>query len=97
MYAAAVKSNRILWHNARTSSTKGVLFAPLYWLPRPPTCSAPFLPDAVAPSSGSWPPRWSQQLPTDGGVGGLRVSIHYYTSRSDIEALLAAMDEIMKN
>jgi selenocysteine lyase/cysteine desulfurase len=30
------------------------------------------------------------------GVGGLRVSIHYYTSRSDLEALLAAMDEIMK-
>lgn len=29
------------------------------------------------------------------GVGGLRVSIHYYTSRGDIEALLAAMDEIM--
>ncbi|MEW6299767.1 MAG: aminotransferase class V-fold PLP-dependent enzyme [Thermodesulfobacteriota bacterium] len=30
------------------------------------------------------------------GVGGLRVSIHYYTSREDLEALLAAMDEIMK-
>jgi selenocysteine lyase/cysteine desulfurase len=30
------------------------------------------------------------------GVGGLRISIHYYTSKSDIEALLAAMDEIMK-
>ena len=30
------------------------------------------------------------------GVGGMRVSIHYYTSRSDIEALLAAMDEIMR-
>lgn len=28
------------------------------------------------------------------GVGGLRVSIHYYTSRGDIETLLAAMDEI---
>jgi selenocysteine lyase/cysteine desulfurase len=31
------------------------------------------------------------------GVGGLRVSIHYYTNRSDIEAFLAAMDELMKN
>jgi selenocysteine lyase/cysteine desulfurase len=31
------------------------------------------------------------------GVGGLRVSIHYYTSRGNIEALLAAMDELMKN
>ena len=31
------------------------------------------------------------------GVGGLRVSIHYYTSRSDLEALLAAMDESMKH
>jgi len=30
------------------------------------------------------------------GVGGLRVSIHYYTSRSDIEALLTAMDELMR-
>lgn len=30
------------------------------------------------------------------GVGGLRVSIHYYTSRGDIEALLAEMDESMK-
>jgi selenocysteine lyase/cysteine desulfurase len=30
------------------------------------------------------------------GVGGLRISIHYYTSRSDLEALLAAMDEEMK-
>jgi len=30
------------------------------------------------------------------GVGGLRVSIHYYTSRSDLEALLAAMDELTK-
>jgi selenocysteine lyase/cysteine desulfurase len=30
------------------------------------------------------------------GVGGLRVSIHYYTSRGDLETLLAAMDEIMK-
>ncbi len=30
------------------------------------------------------------------GVGGLRVSIHYYTNRSDLEALLAAMDGIMK-
>jgi selenocysteine lyase/cysteine desulfurase len=29
-------------------------------------------------------------------VGGMRVSIHYYTSREDLEALLAAMDEIMK-
>ncbi|MBI3248873.1 MAG: aminotransferase class V-fold PLP-dependent enzyme [Deltaproteobacteria bacterium] len=27
------------------------------------------------------------------GVGGLRVSIHYYTSRSDLEALLAGIDE----
>jgi len=30
------------------------------------------------------------------GVGGLRISIHYYTSREDIERLLGAMDEIMK-
>ncbi|MBI3302155.1 MAG: aminotransferase class V-fold PLP-dependent enzyme [Deltaproteobacteria bacterium] len=30
------------------------------------------------------------------GVGGLRVSIHYYTSRGDLEVLLAAMDESMK-
>ncbi|HKA55757.1 MAG TPA: aminotransferase class V-fold PLP-dependent enzyme [Candidatus Binatia bacterium] len=30
------------------------------------------------------------------GVGGMRVSIHYYTSREDLEALLAAMDEIMR-
>jgi selenocysteine lyase/cysteine desulfurase len=30
------------------------------------------------------------------GVGGLRVSIHYYTSREDLEALVAAMDEIMR-
>lgn len=30
------------------------------------------------------------------GVGGLRVSIHYYTNRSDLEALLTAMDEIMR-
>jgi selenocysteine lyase/cysteine desulfurase len=30
------------------------------------------------------------------GVGGLRISIHYYTSRADLEALLAAMDEEMK-
>ena len=30
------------------------------------------------------------------GIGGLRVSIHYYTSRGDLEALLTAMDEIMK-
>jgi len=30
------------------------------------------------------------------GVGGLRISIHYYTSRGDIEALLAAMDDVMK-
>jgi selenocysteine lyase/cysteine desulfurase len=29
-------------------------------------------------------------------VGGLRVSIHYYTSRGDVEALLAALDESMK-
>lgn len=29
------------------------------------------------------------------GVGGLRISIHYYTSREDLEILLAAMDEIM--
>jgi selenocysteine lyase/cysteine desulfurase len=28
------------------------------------------------------------------GVGGLRVSIHYYTNRNDLEALLSAMDEI---
>jgi len=31
------------------------------------------------------------------GVGGLRVSIHYYTSKSDLETLLAAMDERMKH
>jgi selenocysteine lyase/cysteine desulfurase len=31
------------------------------------------------------------------GVGGLRVSIHYYTSRGDIEALLAGIDEAMKS
>jgi selenocysteine lyase/cysteine desulfurase len=30
------------------------------------------------------------------GVGGLRISIHYYNSREDLEALLAAIDEIMK-
>jgi selenocysteine lyase/cysteine desulfurase len=30
------------------------------------------------------------------GVGGLRISIHYYTSKADLEALLAAMDAIMK-
>ena len=30
------------------------------------------------------------------GVGGLRVSIHYYTSRDDIDALLTALDEILK-
>jgi selenocysteine lyase/cysteine desulfurase len=30
------------------------------------------------------------------GVGGMRVSIHYYTNRGDLEALLAAMDEIRK-
>lgn len=30
------------------------------------------------------------------GVGGLRISIHYYTNREDLEALLAAMDEQMK-
>ncbi len=30
------------------------------------------------------------------GVGGMRVSIHYYTSRGDLETLLAAMDEIMR-
>jgi selenocysteine lyase/cysteine desulfurase len=29
------------------------------------------------------------------GVGGLRVSIHYYTSREDLEALLAALDEYL--
>jgi len=29
------------------------------------------------------------------GVGGLRISIHYYTNRADLEALLAAMDEEM--
>lgn len=27
------------------------------------------------------------------GVGGLRISIHYYTSREDLEALLSALDE----
>lgn len=27
------------------------------------------------------------------GVGGLRISIHYHTSRDDLEALLAALDE----
>jgi cysteine desulfurase/selenocysteine lyase len=31
------------------------------------------------------------------GIGGLRISIHYYTNRNDLEALLAAMDEIMKD
>lgn len=30
------------------------------------------------------------------GVGGLRISIHYYTSRDDLEALLAGLDEQMK-
>jgi selenocysteine lyase/cysteine desulfurase len=30
------------------------------------------------------------------GVGGLRISIHYYTSRGDIETLVAAMDEVMR-
>ncbi|MGE0827182.1 MAG: aminotransferase class V-fold PLP-dependent enzyme [Candidatus Binatia bacterium] len=30
------------------------------------------------------------------GVGGLRISIHYYTSKADLEALLVAMDGIMK-
>jgi cysteine desulfurase / selenocysteine lyase len=30
------------------------------------------------------------------GVGGLRTSIHYYTSRADLEALLAVMDEEVK-
>ena len=30
------------------------------------------------------------------GVGGLRISIHYYTSREDLEALLATMDAILK-
>jgi cysteine desulfurase/selenocysteine lyase len=30
------------------------------------------------------------------GVGGLRISLHYYTSRGDVEALLAAMDEIRR-
>ena len=29
------------------------------------------------------------------GVGGLRVSIHYYTSRENLEALLAEMDVVM--
>lgn len=27
------------------------------------------------------------------GIGGLRISIHYYTERADLEALLAALDE----
>jgi selenocysteine lyase/cysteine desulfurase len=30
------------------------------------------------------------------GVGGLRISIHYYTSRADLEALLAVMEEEIK-
>ena len=30
------------------------------------------------------------------GIGGLRISIHYYTSRGDLEALLVATDGIMK-
>lgn len=30
------------------------------------------------------------------GVGGLRISIHYYTNRADLEALLAVMDEGIK-
>lgn len=30
------------------------------------------------------------------GIGGLRVSIHYYTERADLEALLAALDEQLK-
>ena len=29
------------------------------------------------------------------GVGGLRISIHYYTSREDLESLLAGLDEQM--
>jgi len=31
------------------------------------------------------------------GVGGLRISIHYYTSREDLEGLLEAMDGIMSS
>lgn len=31
------------------------------------------------------------------GVGGLRVSIHYYTSREDLEGLLEAMDGLMRS
>jgi selenocysteine lyase/cysteine desulfurase len=30
------------------------------------------------------------------GIGGLRISIHYYTARADLEALLAALDEHLK-
>jgi hypothetical protein len=30
------------------------------------------------------------------GIGGLRISIHYYTGREDLEALLAALDEEMR-
>ncbi len=30
------------------------------------------------------------------GIGGLRISIHYYTGKEDLEALLAALDEQMK-
>jgi selenocysteine lyase/cysteine desulfurase len=30
------------------------------------------------------------------GIGGLRISIHYYTSKEDLEVLLAALDEQMK-
>lgn len=29
------------------------------------------------------------------GIGGLRISIHYYTSRADLEVLLAVMDDLM--
>ncbi|MCS6924507.1 MAG: aminotransferase class V-fold PLP-dependent enzyme [Candidatus Binatia bacterium] len=29
------------------------------------------------------------------GIGGLRISIHYYTSREDLEMLLAVMDDLM--
>lgn len=30
------------------------------------------------------------------GIGGLRISMHYYTERADLEALLAALDEHLK-
>lgn len=30
------------------------------------------------------------------GIGGLRISIHYYTERADLEVLLAALDEHLK-